>query len=410
MKRANKIGLAGVMAAAFIATPLTANAATSLPEPDANGVVTLTENVDLQSALVLKADSNIKTIDLNGKTLRRPGYYGYLINSSTDLTIKNGNIVCEIEDSVANGTTPEKKSSSCIRNNKSLVVEDVNVKAYWTALKAEEGTTLTIKNSTVSSQSGTAGTILNYGTAKIENSNIKAATDPNGTAIFTMSYAESADKAWGASVLVNGSTIEGYWPVLLGKYDEISDTHGLPTTVSFEGENTIISNGGFLRKDTDRDDTKLGISGKITAPIDALSYLKKGDTLTVNEDISEDVVVPEGITIVVPQGQKVTATIKMETGAIIENKSGEAIEIVAEIDGEEKTLVVENMQGMIVGKEEKPENPTEPKDPEDDKTPTEPGDKPEITNPKTFDGVTTYGVIALAMVAGLGFVLKKNLN
>lgn len=418
MKTTHKLGLLGAFAAASIFVPMNAQAlSTTLPEADANGTITLTDDVTLPTTLVLKADSNVKVIDLNGHTLTRGIKYGYLINSSTDLTIKNGNIVCGKEQDVIDGNKKETQSSSCVRNNKSLNVENANIKAYWTALKAEEGTNLTIKNSTVSSESGTAGTILNYGTANIENSNIKAAAVPNGAAIFTMSYAESADKTWGASVLVKGSTVEGYWPVLIGKYDETSDTLGLPTKVTFEGENTIISDGGFLRKDTDREDTKLEISGKITAPIDALEYLESGDTLVVNKDIAEDVLVPEGITIVLPQGTKVTGKLKMETDSIIENKSGEAVEIVIEVDGEEKTLVVENMQGLTVGKEETPDDPTEPTEPSDPTEPTDPtepegpkDDHQPSENPKTFDGVTAYAALALVSVGALGLVLKKNLD
>lgn len=423
MKTVNKLGLLGVFATACAFSPLVAHAATSLPAADENGVVTLTENVDLTSAIVLKADSNIKTIDLNGYTLTRPGYYGYLINSSTDLTIKNGNIVCEKEEAVANGSKPESSSSSCVRNNGTLNVEKVKIDAYWTALKSEEGTTVTIKDSQLSSESGTAGTILNYGTARIENSTVRAAEVPTGAAIFTMSYAESADRAWGGTVVVNGSTIEGYWPVLLGYYDAISNEHGLPTTVTFEGENTIkvsSEEGEFMHKhskNTKEDDT-MEISGKITAPIDALEYLNDGDTLVLNEDVTEDIEIPVGVTVVVPEGITVAdGVIKMEKGAVLENKSGEVIKVTL-LGDEEKTVEVKNDE-VFDGSEKQepddnpnpdnPDNPNQP-EPENPSDQEKPDKKPDVNNPQTFDGVTGYAALALLSVGGVGLVLKKNLK
>ena len=385
-----------------------------------DGTITLTEDVVLPSTLVLGANSNVKVIDLNGHTLSRGTRYGYLINSSTDLTIKNGSIVCGKEQAVIDGEKAETKSSSCIRNNKSLNVDAVKVKAYWTALKDEEGTTLTLKNSTVSSESGTAGTILNYGDARIENSTIKAASVPNGAAIFTMSYAEG-DNKWGSTVVVNDSTIQGYFPVLLGKYDDYSEANGLATTVTFEGDNTIITDGKFLQKNTQREDTTLEISGEVTAAIDAIDYVKNGTVLTVNEDITKAVVIPDGVTLIIPEGIKVTGSLKMDAGAVIINKSGETVNVLVELDGKEETIELQNngklsmdeltkepdtpVEPDLPNKPNEPSEPTEPSEPEvpkDDHQPSE--------NPKTFDGVTAYAAFAGISIGGLGLVLKKKLD
>ncbi len=420
MKKTTKLGLLGIFASACALNPLNTQALTPAElTPDANGVVTLQGNVTLDSSWVLAANSNIKTIDLNGHTLTRGVRYGYLINSSTDLTIKNGKVVCGKEQAVIDGEKAETSSSSCIRSYGSLTVDGVDVDAYWTALKAEEGTTLSIKNSRVSSQSGTAGTILNYGNATIENSSIKAASVPNGAAIFTMSYADKTGN-FGANVLVKGSTVEGYWPVLLGKYDDYSEENGLPTSVSFEGENTIISDGGFLRKDSARDEVTLSISGEVTAPSEALKYLEEGSKLTLNEDLTEEVTIPDGMTLVIAPGVDVSeGKITFEEGALIENRSGKDIVVYASLDGEEKEVNVPDGTAVSKYEEEKPSEPTDPTEPSepvgpvDPNHPTEePSDKPseDIKNPQTFDGVTIYAALAIVSVGGLGLVLKKRLD
>lgn len=416
MKTLNKLGLLGVFATAC-ALPLSTKAlATSLPEADANGVVTLTEDVDLQSALVLGGNSNIKVIDLAGHTLRRPGYYGYLINNSSEVTIKNGNIVCEEEDDIKNGTKPVKSSSSCIRNNGSLTVDNVKVDAFWTALKVEEGQNLTIKNgSEITSRDGSAGAIMNYGNTTVEDSTITGAKDPNGTAIFTMSIYYGG-KAYEANVNVKNSTLNAYWPVLLGKYDEISEEKGLANNVTLEGKNTILTNNSkILRKDVARDDAVLSISGEITAPIAALEYMEDGTKLILNQDLKEEVTVPTGMTLVVPAGVSVTdGKIVFEEGARIENKSGAEILVYTVFDGEEKTVKLANNSAVSKYEEEKPSEPTNPEDPKDPVEPNEPTDPSEpeepVDNPQTFDGVAVYASLAAISVGGLGLVLKKHLN
>ncbi len=423
MKKTTKLGLVGIAAVACTLNPMKTQALSSTELiPDENGVVTLQGDVILDNSWVI--GDNIKTIDLNGHTLTRGVRYGYLINVAgpRELTIKNGTVVCGKEAAVEAGEKPEKKSSSCIRSYGSLNVDNVKVDAYWTAVKAEEGTTLNIKNSTISSQSGTAGTILNYGAATIDNSTIKAASVPNGAAIFTMSYADAKDGNFGASVLVKGSTVEGYWPILLGKYDDYSEEHGLATNVSFEGENTIISDGGFVRKDTTREDVTLNIDGVVTAPIEALKYLADGSTLKLNENLTEEITVPSGITLEVPAGIAVTeGKITFEEGAVIENKSGEEIKVYTTVDGEEKEVAVPNNSAVSKYEEPSepedptsPSDPTDPSEPEDPKEPTnpeKPDEKdPEIDNPQTFDGISAYAVLAGISVGAAGLVLKKNLD
>ncbi len=418
MKTLNKLGLLGVFATACVFNPMKTQALqTTLPEPDANGVVTLTDDVKLASTLVLGENSNIKTIDLAGHTLSRGVKYGYLINSSTDLTIKNGSVVCEKEESVIDGTVQENKSSSCIRNNKSLTVEGVKLDAYWTALKAEEGTVMTVKNSTVTSESGTAGAIMNYGNTRVDNSTIKGSAVPNGASILTMSILYGG-KAYDANVTINNSTLDAYWPVILGKYDAASEDSSEKHTnnVSFEGENVIISDN-FVRRDTKRDDVALEVNGKITATKEALDYLAEGATLVLNKNITEETIVLTGKKLVIANGVEVTeGMLKMEEGAFIENKSGKDLSVIV-LGDEEKTVVVKNDE-VFDGKVEEPSKPTDPVDPEEPTDPEKPEDpkdpeKPEdpgVDNPQTFDGVTIYAGLAVISIGGAGLLLKKNLN
>lgn len=398
MKTTNKLGLLGLVGiGAFVGAPVIANAEASQMPAAVDGKITLTENVTISEKTnqILNAKGSTLTIDLNGFSLVRDGYYGYLIDNKGILNIvdsseeKTGNIVCMTEPN------DPANPSSCIRNYDTLDVEGVKIKANWTALKNEEASTMSIKNSTVESVSSTAGTIINYGGLTVDKTTIKGSNEAQGAGIFSLTYIEG-DKVYSSSAKVTDSILSAYWPIIIQQGDTSKPfAEGEKVEVTVENS-TINAAKGIVRvrgnEDRAEDSLSLGMSGNITASPEALKYAKEGTVLTLNSGIDDDIVVPSGVTLIVPEemAEKDEIEIVLEEGAILINNSNNDLPIKAIIDGEEKEVTIKNGDTYTNKKEE---------------TPVVPDD-----NPKTFDGITGYAALALTGLSTLAVMIKKKFN
>ncbi len=433
MKTRNKIGALSVLAATAILNPWSVKAESStLPSP-VDGKITLTEDVSLNSAWVNNNTGKV-TIDLNGHTLKRAGYYGYLINNNSkddDLVItdssadKKGMIVCEKE----NDPRAEKSPSSCIRNNGTLEINGVTIDSEFHGIKTEEDTTLTVKNSKITTHSIKASGIQNYGDLTLESSEIYGATDPQGAAIFSLSWNEGG-VAYGSTATIKDSTLSAYWPIIIEHFGT-----SIPgETIDVVVENSTLEQIGGLariegrnkRSTNDVSEMTLTLKGNITASSEALEFAEEGTVLTLNKDLTEEITVPKGMTLVIPEGITVGENVRMEEGATVENKStGEiTITIIGEDGTEETKTIPEGKDSSYVEPTpEDPENPTEPTEPTnptDPENPTEPTTPEEPKkdddintpndNPKTLDGVYGYAAIGAVSLASLVAIIKKKLS
>ena len=413
MKTLHKLGLLGVFATACAFGPLNTQAlSNTLPEAK-NGVITLTESVEIN----WWKNTGKVTIDLNGQKLIRTGD-GYLIDNNTkdaELTIidssadKSGSIVCEKEPS---------RTSSCIRNNGTLVIDGVkNFVSYYHGLKNEEDSTMTVKDSTIKATATIASGILNFGTLTVENSYIEGAKDPEGAAIFSLTWNDvKNNKVYSSTVDIKNSTLVAYWPVIIEQSDTsvaLAENENVKVTIN---NSELIQDGGLVRiqgeKTRSVDEAfTLILKGNIKASSEALAFLEDGSKLTLNKDLTEEITVPVGMTLVVPEGIAVTeGKINFVEGAFVENRSGEEIVVYTMLDDEEKEIVVPNNTTISKVEEEAPVEPANPTEPENPEEPNEPTDDKPIENPQTLDGITTYVALAGLSVGALGLVLKKNLK
>lgn len=171
-----KVSLGVLGISVFLSTCLTVSAA-SMPSPDSDGKITLTDDIALTETFTVNEGETI-TLDLAGHTITGSADINYYtIENNGTLNIidsgDNGNIVCE-ED-----------SSSCIRNNLgTLVVDGVYVESPFATIKNEADSTLDVKNSEIVSthvgnslSGGFTGALQNWGSATVDNTTITAASD-----------------------------------------------------------------------------------------------------------------------------------------------------------------------------------------------------------------------------------------
>lgn len=397
MKTTNKLGLLGLVGiGAFVGAPLIANAeANQLPAIE-NGKITLTEDVTISEKTnqLINAKGSTLTIDLNGFKLTRDGYYGYLIDNKGILNIvdsseaKTGNVECMTEPG------DPANPSTCIRNYDKLDVEGIKVKANWTAFKNEEASTMNIRNTTIETESATAGSILNYGDLTVENSIIKGSNEAEGAAIFSLTYVEG-DKVYSSTATVKDSTLSAYWPIIAQQDDpKVPFKDGEKVTVTVENGNLNAAHG-LIRirgNETGLDSLSLGVKGEVTGPCETLKYANEGTVLTLNAGIDEDIVIKKGVKLIVPadMAEKDGVTITLEEGAILVNNSNQDLPVKLLTEEGEKDMTINNGDTYENKKEETPEVPDD--------------------NPKTFDGIAGYAALALTGISALGVMIKKKFN
>lgn len=120
MKKIISIALALLMVAVMLPVMAMADEGTTLPNPDENGVITLTENVVLAEAVEI---TNAVTIDLHGFSITSSN------TTSGKVIIANANVT--IKDSVGGGriesTSAKKDSSAAIRVGTAGTDKDITV-------------------------------------------------------------------------------------------------------------------------------------------------------------------------------------------------------------------------------------------------------------------------------------------
>lgn len=388
MKKTNKVILG--MACLSMMGITNAKAATTLPEADEYGRITLTEDVTLSSKYLISADKDL-VIDLNGYTITGPTT-NYAIDNRGKLEITNGNIVCP--------ASTLSYDSSCIRNYKELTMDKVDVNASWTAVKNEEASILSIKDTKLFSDKNTAGVVMNYGTATIENSEVIGNKAYRGTAIFALSYAENG-KTYDSMINVKNSVLDAYDAVLAKQTEESKGTIATQV-VTIEG-GTIVSTAKLEVEDN----SKLMLHGEVEAPIEALEYALDGTSIIVNSSkIEGEIEIPKQVKVTFTENTDLTdAIIKTYDGATIVNNTSKEIKVIV-VDAENKEVTIPaNTIGEIKIEENKPN--------EDDNKPAEDNKKPDNTineNPKTNDGIFAASVITILSLGALAVASKKVLS
>ncbi len=288
-----------------------------LPNESGN-TITLTENVTLTSEH--KVESGNHTIDLQGHTITATNGYAINVASGATLTIKDsssgktGKII---------HTTGEQ---SCIRNEGTLTLEGVKVESNFVAVKNEKDATMTIKNSTITSSYAKADTaaVLNFGKGTIENSTVES-TGAKGVAISGIIGTEKTN----STLTVTNSTVKANWyAISTCSRDKITVENG-----KIEGPLSATSG-----KD------QIDIKGNVEGPMNAVRYAVSGAKVTLNEDnvnVKNDVYVNEGVTLVIPEGKKVSV-----------DKTG-SLTVTGTVNGKVGSAVLNETKGTYYGSVEK---------------------------------------------------------
>ena len=288
-----------------------------LPNESGN-TITLTENVTLTSEH--KVESGNHTIDLQGHTITATNGYAINVASGATLTIKDsssgktGKII---------HTTGEQ---SCIRNEGTLTLEGIKAESNFVAVKNEKDAKMTINNSTITSSYAEAKTaaVLNYGTGTITGSTIES-TGANGVAISGI--LDTTDTK--STLTVTGSTIKANWlAISTSKKDKVTVDGG-------KIEGPLPAQSGL---------DQIDIKGNVEGPMNAVRYAVSGAKVTLNEDnvnIKNDVYVNEGVTLVIPEGKKVSV-----------DKAG-SLTVTGTVNGKVGSAVLNETKGTYYGSVEK---------------------------------------------------------
>ena len=212
-----KVSLGVLGISVFLSTCLTVSAA-SMPSPDGDGKITLTDDIALTETFTVNEGETI-TLDLAGHTITGSADINYYtIENNGTLNIidsgDNGKIVCE-ED-----------SSSCIRNNLgTLVVDGVYVESPFATIKNEADSTLDVKNSEIVSthvgnslSGGFTGALQNWGSATVDNTTITAASD---YAVFARS---GSDEGKSSDITIANSNLSGTYFVVTERTNSTTTT------------------------------------------------------------------------------------------------------------------------------------------------------------------------------------------
>lgn len=312
MKRKILFVFTFVLSALGFVMAVNAETATTLPA-DQDGKITLDQDVALTREFKVTTGQDI-TIDLAGHTLTGPAvnedaYDGYAINNYygtlkiIDSGSTKGKIVCPSND------------SSCVRNYGTLEVDGVTIESDFIAIKNEEASTLTVKNSNISSGEDSVS-IENYGTATINDSKINATT---GIAIFAMTYNDYSSTTTIKDCVIDATRAIVSW------YDG-SKSESASSQIIVNG-GTFSSNATIELKE-DGTASSLNINGEVTGPAAILPYAQKDSTIILNQKV-ENVTVPQGVTVRTINGLNV-----------VENEDG-TISVVAKVDETSQTTTTQ---------------------------------------------------------------------
>lgn len=309
--------------------------ATSLPDADENGVITLMENVTLTSTFVVNAEQDL-TLDLNGYSLTKAGT---VILNNGRLTIrdttKNGSIVSSNNVAISAG------------HNSTTTIEYANVRSVEGAVITSyaTGATITIKDGVFSASdnaviAGNGNRTDDHASGKPERVNPNTITINGGEfngAIKTSGYVACGIYApWKDNITVNGGTFNitggagivargGNVTVNGGTFNTTGNAIGkvgdsrvvVPcSALVFDSEaaypaltndSKITVNNGTFNSETSTitvlktDDTnkRVVVNSGTFSDLSALDYLADGATVTVKlaADTTKDVTIPANTTV-----------------------------------------------------------------------------------------------------------------
>ena len=290
-----KVSLGVLGISVFLSTCLTVSAA-SMPSPDGDGKITLTDDIALTETFTVNEGETI-TLDLAGHTITGGADIDYYtIENKGNLTIvdsgDNGKIVCE-ED-----------SSSCIRNNLgTLTVDGVYVESPFATIKNEADSILDVKNSEIvtthvgnSLAGGFTGALQNWGTTTVDNTTITAASD---YAVFARS---GADEGKSSEITISNSNLSGAYFVVTER------TNSTTTTQTIN-----ISDSTLSGRASTPSGTVQSYSGDITLTTNHVSVnntvianSEAGTKITLDVDYNTTLAIPDGVTVVIPEDHTLT--------------------------------------------------------------------------------------------------------
>lgn len=314
--------------------------ATSLPAADENGVITLTENVELTNGLNYTKDV---TIVLNGHTITRTN------GQKTALMITNG-ATMTIDGSVAgsaiNGTIVVGYSTPSVTNGKLIinggtytatVTDDCVVQTNGLCDNCE----ITATNATFNSTDDTFY-LAGNGTYRLENCEINGYTGiymksgsltlNNTTIKATGTYADPVANGNGASstgdgiildaktgykgninLNINGGSISSNNAYAIREtYTDSTATATHSITVNggtYTSSKDAINVSEYFKKAVASGVSSISISGGTFSDLSALDYLASGANVTVKlaADTTKDVTIPAGATVTLDlNGHKLT--------------------------------------------------------------------------------------------------------
>ena len=290
-----KVSLGVLGISVFLSTCLTVSAA-SMPSPDGDGKITLTDDIALTETFTVNEGETI-TLDLAGHTITGGADIDYYtIENKGNLTIvdsgDNGKIVCE-ED-----------SSSCIRNNLgTLTVDGVYVESPFATIKNEADSILDVKNSEIvtthvgnSLAGGFTGALQNWGTATVDNTTITAASD---YAVFARS---GADEGKSSEITISNSNLSGAYFVVTERTNSTTTTQTInisDSTLSGRASTpsgTVQSYSGDITLTTNH----VSVNNTVIANSDA------GTKITLDVDYTTTLAIPDGVTVVIPEDHTLT--------------------------------------------------------------------------------------------------------
>lgn len=379
MKKLNRgVAVLGTLVAALVIAPTVGRAATTMPAA-VDGKITLTENVELSTTWV--NTENVE-LDLAGYKITKAPERMYAINNKGTLKItdssanKSGMIECTSENITGTITCVNN-----FENGSKLTIDGARVQAKVTAVKNNENATLNIINESEIISTGVEGrgiAVQNFGTATVKDSYIKGHNGERGFAINALSYA-----GYDSDITVEGSMISGKYAVAVG---EESGTG-----------NRIV--------DVKLNDVILDTENVYTAS-SALPNTSK--EVTLGGDFA---LVLDGRTLVIDENVKLAddTLVILDENATIENKTNKDLVVAyaANADEIENLDDLDNLkfETITVKPNEKVTAKTEEvKEPEKDQTVSK---DEEIKVPNTVDGVTTYIIIAIISLLGLGVTVTK---
>lgn len=259
----------------------------NLPGKDDQGMIKLTEDVNLAATFKISEEENV-IIDLAGHSINyNSENSSYAINNLGTLKIidssnGNGKIVC---------TQP---TGSCVRNVKSMEIDGVSIESNWLTVKNDELGNLTVKNSKITAKrvDQPSVAIQNWGKATVDNCNIIG--DGEGTiAISDLSYTENGIK-YSSEITVKNSRLNAPYAVDSRVYDSGE------TTQKIIFENIIVESGNIR---VESGATFVSDSKENT--LNAIKNATTGSTIIVSDDFTAtDLAIPEGVNIELGENSK----------------------------------------------------------------------------------------------------------